>query len=84
MTTRRFTYGYHLTWTDNDHAKHWGNPMPHISTRPLDPQSDRALIERLSSDELGPVRLFTDPCWLERSGARCVMHEAGAAAVVGI
>jgi poly-gamma-glutamate synthesis protein (capsule biosynthesis protein) len=78
-----FTYGYHLTWTDNDHVRHWGNPMPHISTRPLDPQADRALIERLSSDELGPVRLFTDPCWVERSGARCVMREAGAVAAVG-
>ena len=70
-----FTYGYHLTWTENDHAQHRADPMPHIATRPLDPIADRALINRLSSDERGPVRLFTDPCWLESSGARCVMSE---------
>ncbi len=70
-----FSYGYHLTWTDNDHAQNRAEPMPHISTRPLDPVADHALIQRLSSDPRGPVRLFTDPCWLETSGARCVMRD---------
>jgi hypothetical protein len=79
-----FTYGYHLTWTDNDHAQHRADPMPHISTRALDPVADRALINRLSSDTRGPTRLFTDPCWLEASGARCVMREASATAAVGM
>jgi poly-gamma-glutamate synthesis protein (capsule biosynthesis protein) len=70
-----FTYGYHLTWTDNDHAKNRAEPMPHISTRPLDPKGDKALIDRLSSDSRGPIRLFTDPCWLEATGVRCVMRD---------
>jgi poly-gamma-glutamate synthesis protein (capsule biosynthesis protein) len=73
-----FSYGYHLTWTDNDHLANRADPMPHIATRPLDPALDHALIERLSSDRRGPIRLFSDPCWLEASGARCVMHEADA------
>jgi poly-gamma-glutamate capsule biosynthesis protein CapA/YwtB (metallophosphatase superfamily) len=79
-----FTYGYHLTWTDNDHAQHRGDPMPHISTRPLDPVADRRLIDRLSSDTRGPIRLFTDPCWLEGSGARCVMTDSAAQSAVGM
>jgi len=79
-----FTYGYHLTWTENDHAQHRSDPMPRIATRPLDPAADRALIKRLSSDARGPVRLFTDPCWLEASGARCVMRDASPAPSVGM
>jgi poly-gamma-glutamate synthesis protein (capsule biosynthesis protein) len=79
-----FTYGYHLTWTDNDHAQHRADPMPHISTRPLDPVSDRRLIDRLSSDARGPVRLFTDPCWLEASHTRCVMSDGSTLAAVGM
>jgi poly-gamma-glutamate synthesis protein (capsule biosynthesis protein) len=71
-----FAYGYHLTWTDNDHAKNRADPMPHISTRPLDPKGDHALIQRLSSDTRGPIRLFTDPCWLEATGVRCVVSDA--------
>jgi len=70
-----FTYGYHLTWTENDHAQHRADPMPRIATRPLDPVADRSLIRRLTSDERGPIRLFTDPCWLEASGARCVIRD---------
>jgi len=79
-----FTYGYHLTWTENDHIQNRAEPMPHISTRPLDPVADKALIARLSSDSRGPVRLFTDPCWMEASGARCVMHEVAALGGVGM
>jgi len=79
-----FTYGYHLTWTENDHLQHRADPMPHIATRPLDPKIDHALILRLSSDEQGPIRLFTDPCWLEASGARCVMREAASAGLAAL
>jgi hypothetical protein len=79
-----FSYGYHLTWTENDHAQHRADPMPHIATRPLDPNADRALVDRLSSDERGPVRLFTDPCWLESSGARCVMTEGSSAGLASM
>jgi poly-gamma-glutamate synthesis protein (capsule biosynthesis protein) len=75
-----FTYGYHLTWTDNDHLQNRAEPMPRISTRPLDPIADRALIQRLSSDARGPIRLFSDPCWLESSKVRCVMREVAAQA----
>jgi poly-gamma-glutamate capsule biosynthesis protein CapA/YwtB (metallophosphatase superfamily) len=71
-----FSYGYHLTWTENDHVQHRADPMPHIATRPVDPVADRTLIDRLSTDAAGPVRLFTDPCWLESSGARCIMNDA--------
>jgi poly-gamma-glutamate synthesis protein (capsule biosynthesis protein) len=79
-----FTYGYHLTWTENDHLQHKADAMPHIATRPLDPVADRALINRLSSDPRGPIRLFTDPCWLEASGARCVMREATGELALGM
>jgi poly-gamma-glutamate synthesis protein (capsule biosynthesis protein) len=79
-----FTYGYHLTWTDNDHAQHRNDPMPHISTRPLDPTKDKRLIDRLSTDTRGPIRLFTDPCWLEGGGARCVMSEGASSNAVGM
>lgn len=79
-----FAYGYHLTWTDNDHVQHRADPMPHIATRPLDPTADRLLIRRLSSDERGPIRLFTDPCWLEAGGARCLVHDGETPATVGM
>ncbi len=79
-----FSYGYHLTWTDNSHTKDCSDPMPRISTRPLDPAADEPLIRRLESDARGPVRLFTDPCWLEASGARCVMRDVAPIAAVGM
>jgi Bacterial capsule synthesis protein PGA_cap len=69
------SYAYHLTWTDNDHVEHRADPMPHISTRPLNPTADETLIRRLERDTSGPVRLFSDPCWVEASRARCVVGE---------
>ncbi len=65
------TWGFHLVWTENDHALDRGDPMPRIAVRPLDPTADRALIDRLSSDEQGPKGLLSDGCWLEASGKRC-------------
>jgi poly-gamma-glutamate synthesis protein (capsule biosynthesis protein) len=62
-------YGYHLTWTENEHATDRRAPMPSITTRPLDPEDPIAL--RLSRDEAGPTKLFEDPCWLERGVTRC-------------
>jgi len=80
-----FSYGYHLTWTENSHAADRDEPMPRISTRPIDPAADAALIGALSSDTRGPTRLFTDPCWLETAGARCVTRDASAtASLVGM
>jgi poly-gamma-glutamate synthesis protein (capsule biosynthesis protein) len=65
------TWGYHLVWTENDHAAHRDDPMPNIEVRPLDPAADRQLIERLATDEQGPKRLFFDACWLEANTKRC-------------
>jgi capsule synthesis protein PGA_cap len=67
----RLSWGYHLVWTENDHAAHREDPMPRIEVRPLDPSGDRALIDRLQTDERGPKRLFTDACWLDASHKRC-------------
>jgi hypothetical protein len=62
-------YGYHLTWTDNEHATNRATPMPQIATHPLDPADP--LVERLSRDPSGPTELFADPCWMERGITRC-------------
>ena len=62
-------YGYHLTWTDNEHATNRATPMPVIVTHPLDP--DDPLVARLSHDKAGPTELFEDPCWMERGITRC-------------
>ncbi len=39
--------------------------MPKIAARLLDPDKDRAVIDKLSEDTKGPLALFTDPCWTE-------------------
>jgi poly-gamma-glutamate synthesis protein (capsule biosynthesis protein) len=62
-------YGYHLTWTDNEHATHRADLMPRIVTRPL--ELGDPLIEALSRDPKGPTRLFEDACWLARGVTRC-------------
>jgi hypothetical protein len=62
-------YGYHLTWTDNEHATDRAAPMPHIVTHLLDP--DDPIGARLARDEAGPAELFTDRCWLEKNITRC-------------
>jgi hypothetical protein len=63
--TPKLDWRFHLLWTDNEHADSKA-PVPKIATRLLDPEKDAAIIERLSDDELGPVSLFDDPCWVER------------------
>jgi len=65
------TWGYHLLWTENDHGLHPSDPMPRIEVRPLDPHADRALIDRLSTDEQGPKGVLTGSCWLAATGRRC-------------
>jgi Bacterial capsule synthesis protein PGA_cap len=70
-TRPSLAYGYHLTWTENEHATNRAEPRPRITVRPLDPALDRSLIGRLETDPDGPTRLFDDPCWLERGVTRC-------------
>jgi poly-gamma-glutamate synthesis protein (capsule biosynthesis protein) len=65
-------YGFHLTWTDNEHATNRATAMPRIVVRPLDPAQDLALIARLRTDRGGPTDLFDDACWMDRHGSRCV------------
>jgi hypothetical protein len=69
-------YGYHLVWTENEHATNRAEPMPRISVRILDPSADEPLVERLSTDAGGPLRLFRDACWLERGATRCPVAPA--------
>jgi poly-gamma-glutamate synthesis protein (capsule biosynthesis protein) len=61
----RLAWGFHLLWTDTEHAEDKA-PVPKISTRLLDPDKDAAIMSHLSDDEVGPVDLFDDPCWVER------------------
>lgn len=62
----RLDWGYHLTWTENEHADDKSIAVPKIETRLLDATKDAAIVERLSEDARGPVDLFDDPCWVER------------------
>jgi hypothetical protein len=62
----RLDWGEHLTWVDNEHAEDKTVAVPHIQARLLDPARDRAVIDELSKDSVGPDELFTDPCWLEK------------------
>ncbi len=65
-------YGFHLTWTENEHATNRATPMPRIAVRLLDPVEDLALIGKLRTDRDGPTELLDDACWMERYGSRCV------------
>ncbi len=67
----QLSYGTHLVWIDNEHARDKEKPVPKIEARPLDPRSDDAIIGRLRDDTRGPVALFDDPCWIARSGSSC-------------
>lgn len=78
--TPRLDWGFHLLWTNNEHAEDKAQRVPKITTRLLDPEKDAAIISRLSDDAMGPVDLFDDPCWSERpiytdadrrAGGRC-------------
>ena len=76
----RLDWGFHLVWTDNEHADDKAKTTPAIATRLFDPKTDGALMAKLEEDPLGPTELFDDPCWRERpvynegdlaSSARC-------------
>jgi poly-gamma-glutamate synthesis protein (capsule biosynthesis protein) len=60
-------YGYHLVWTDNDHAEHPARASSRIVARLVDPTTDAALIARLDDDARGPVELFTNEHWMDRA-----------------
>jgi poly-gamma-glutamate synthesis protein (capsule biosynthesis protein) len=68
---RGFSWGYHLVWTENEHADNRNEALPRIEARPVDPTADKALLDRLATDEQGPKRLLVDDCWLESSKKRC-------------
>ncbi len=61
-------FGTHLVFVENDHILDKSNPRPRIVARTLDPEADRAVIEKLSRDAAGPRAVFDDPCWIERRG----------------
>lgn len=62
----RLDWGTHLVWIENEHADDKTKTLPKIEARLVDPEKDRAIVDKLSEDKLGPVALFTDPCWVER------------------
>jgi hypothetical protein len=59
------SWGFHLTWTDNEHAEDKSVAVPLIATRLVDPRADEAILARFSEDGRGPTELFDDPCWSE-------------------
>lgn len=65
---RRTEWGYHLVWTENEHARDRGVAVPKIAARLLDPERDRGLVTKLEEDAKGPGSVFEDPCWLESPG----------------
>jgi poly-gamma-glutamate synthesis protein (capsule biosynthesis protein) len=62
----RLDWGYHLTWTENEHVDNKNVAVPKIETRLFDAEKDAAVLARLSDDAAGPVDLFDDNCWIER------------------
>jgi Bacterial capsule synthesis protein PGA_cap len=69
----RLDWGLHLVWIDNEHAVDRAIATPKIAARLLDPEKDRAIIDKLSEDTRGPRALFSDPCWIEHGSTspRC-------------
>jgi poly-gamma-glutamate synthesis protein (capsule biosynthesis protein) len=65
--TELASFGDHLVWVDNEHARDKSNPHAPIAARLLDPEKDHAVIEKLSRDALGPRAIFDDPYWIERA-----------------
>ncbi len=61
------SFGYHLLWTDNEHAEDKKAESPKIATRLLDPDKDAAVIARLRDDARGPVAVFDDAAWIKPS-----------------
>jgi len=70
-------WGYHLTWTENEHASDRAVAVPRIASRLLDPSEDWPIVARLSGDAAGPSDVFGDPCWLEREGSAGPARTAG-------
>ncbi|HEY1958400.1 MAG TPA: CapA family protein [Polyangiaceae bacterium] len=62
-------WGYRLVFVDSDHVLDKSNPHPHIATRLLDSDKDRAVIDKLARDADGPRAVFDDPCRIEDSAA---------------
>ena len=61
------SFGEHLVWVDNEHARDKSNPHAPITARLLEPEKDRAIIDKLSRDAMGPRAIFDDPFWIERA-----------------
>jgi poly-gamma-glutamate synthesis protein (capsule biosynthesis protein) len=61
------SFGDHLVWVDNEHARDKSNPHAPIAARLLDPEKDHAIIDKLSRDREGPRAIFDDPFWIERA-----------------
>lgn len=61
------SFGDHLVWVDNAHARDKSNPHAPITARLLDAEKDRVIIEKLSRDAAGPRAIFDDPFWIERA-----------------
>lgn len=68
FTASRLTWGFHLVWNENTHADDRAHEAK-ITARLVDPKADTQILEQLSQDAEGPVGLFSDPCWSERSSA---------------
>ena len=63
----RLDWGMHLLWIDNEHAEDHAVVVPRIAARLLDPEKDRAIVDKLEEDARGPVALLSDPCWMEHA-----------------
>ena len=73
----RLEWGTHLVWIDNEHAEDRNVATPRIAARLLHPQHDSVIIDALTMDRRGPLALFSDPCWLERTaGTGTLTHDA--------
>ena len=70
-TAATLAWGYHLVWTDNEHAIHHDDPAPRIAVRLVDRAADRELTTLLGRDKEGPRELFSSRCWLDGASARC-------------
>jgi len=73
----RLDWGLHLVWIDNEHAEDRTVATPKIEARLLEPAHDGPIIEALSKDARGPLALFSDPCWLERTASSAILPRDG-------
>jgi len=65
-------FGYHVVFVESDHVLDKSNPHPRMAVRPLDRDTDRVIIDKLSRDKLGPRAIFENACWIERIGADAI------------